>query len=96
MPAGHGHTSCMSLGPIAVVLLSCGLPARVDGKLNVERVPTTAADSSDVRHMDQAGAKVALKLMEKALQHLDEDDVDDDIGAHLDLAIDRLRQWLTK
>jgi hypothetical protein len=46
--------------------------------------------------MDQAGAKVALKLMEKALQHLDEDDVDDDIGAHLDLAIDRLRQWLTK
>lgn len=39
-------------------------------------------------------AKVALRNMDQALRLLDEVDVPADVGAHLDLAINRLKEWL--
>lgn len=39
-------------------------------------------------------AKVALSDMDHALRLLDEVDVPADVGAHLDLAINRLKEWL--
>lgn len=42
----------------------------------------------------QDGANEALVLMERALGLLDRGEVPDDIGAHLDLAIHRLKDWL--
>lgn len=41
---------------------------------------------------DQAGG--ALELMEKALSLIDANDGPNDVGAHLDLAIHRLREWI--
>ena len=42
----------------------------------------------------QDGANEALVLMERALGLLDDAKGPDDIGAHLDLAIHRLKDWL--
>lgn len=39
-------------------------------------------------------AKEALALMQDALRLLDENDGPDDAGAHLDCAINRIREWI--
>jgi len=54
------------------------------------RDPATRNNASD----PQAGAGEALSLMERALGVLDANDLPADIGAHLDLAINRLKGWL--
>ena len=42
----------------------------------------------------QAGMRQALGLMEQALKLLDDHEGPNDAGAHLDLAVHRLRDWL--
>jgi hypothetical protein len=43
----------------------------------------------------KARADEALELMNQALQLLDDNGAPDDAGAHLDCAINRLREWMT-
>lgn len=45
-------------------------------------------------HVPTRNANEALDLMEKALALIDAADGPDDAGAHLDLAIHRLRDWI--
>ena len=44
----------------------------------------------------QEGAGEALALMERALGLLDATECPADVGAHLDLAIHRLKDWLAE
>lgn len=43
-----------------------------------------------------ASASEALELMERALKILDESDMPGEIGAHLDLAVERLRDHIDR
>ena len=54
------------------------------------RVPATRSNESDL----QDGAGKALALMEQALGVLDANGGPSDVGAHLDLAIHRLKDWV--
>jgi hypothetical protein len=51
-------------------------------------------DSHNEIDRDRDAAAKALRLLERALVILDEVSVAPDIGAHLDLAIQRLRDYL--
>lgn len=53
-----------------------------------------AAETARGNSKDPAGE--ALGLMEKALRIIDANDGPHDVGAHLDLAIHRLRESMTK
>jgi hypothetical protein len=53
-----------------------------------------AADPNRTRK--EVGANEALTLMLQALELLDENEGPDDAGAHLDLAIHRVKEWIAK
>lgn len=54
------------------------------------RDPATENNS----HAPEEGADEALQLMERALRIIDIAQGPEDAGAHLDLAIHRLREWI--
>ena len=56
-------------------------------------MPVNAAADAKSRRRDQSLAK-ALSNMEEALHLLDEGRAPEDIGAHLDLAVQRLRETI--
>ncbi len=57
------------------------------------RTPAAEQNDSD---SPEGGAGKALSLMVKALELLDREGGADVAGAHLDLAIHRLREWIGK
>jgi hypothetical protein len=58
-------------------------------------MPTSGRDPAtgeELRSLEEFAG--ALSLMERALDIIDHHDGPVDVGAHLDLAIDRLKRWI--
>lgn len=62
--------------------------------VNCADVPASGFKREDQMEYTAVSPEAALNLMERALQILDSCDAPADIGAHLDLAIERLYAFL--